>query len=120
KAWNVANYPVISLWQDWDTVLEVKDGIYNSPSCPFVYGGSNCVVTPAQWNSIVTLNRWHLVRMTLYPDKSVKCFIDGSLVSALPASSSSINPGRTSNWILRIGSFDGDIDEVRVSRATRD
>ncbi|RYD35883.1 MAG: hypothetical protein EOP86_07395, partial [Verrucomicrobiaceae bacterium] len=120
KAWNVANYQVVSLWQDWDTALEVKDGIYNSPSCPFVYGGSNCVVTPAQWNSVVTLNSWHLVRITLYSDKSVKCFIDGSLVSTLAASSSSINPGRASNWILKIGSFEGDIDEIRVSRATRD
>ncbi|MDB6132238.1 MAG: hypothetical protein JWM59_481, partial [Verrucomicrobiales bacterium] len=118
KAWNVANYPVISLWQDWDTVLEVKDGIYNSPSCPFVYGGSNCVVSPEHWSSLVSLNRWHRIRMTLYADSTVKCFIDGVLAGSGPAPA--FNPGRTSDWVLRLGSFEGDIDEARISRATRD
>ncbi|RYD26080.1 MAG: hypothetical protein EOP86_26470, partial [Verrucomicrobiaceae bacterium] len=128
KAWNVANYQVLSLWQDWDTALEVKDGMdtalevkdgmNNKPSCPFVYGGSNCVVSPEQWSSLVRLNRWHRIRMAFYPDRTVKCFIDGVLAGSMPAPT--FNPGRASDWVLRLGSFEGDIDEVRVSRATRD
>jgi hypothetical protein len=118
KGYAVNNFQVLSLFQNYDSVLEVKDGIWNIPKCPTVYGGNYKLLTNAQWDAGVSLNHWHLLRLTLYADKTVKCFIDGNLMATVTATSFAV--GRSNAWTLNLGNFDGDVDEVRVSRSTRE
>ncbi len=118
KGYGVGNSQIVSLFQNYDSLLELKDGIWNSPKSPTVYGGNYNLMTASQTSAAISLNHWHLLKLTLYPDRTVKCFIDGNPVASVMASGFSV--GRTMPWILTLGNFDGDLDEVRISRALRD
>jgi hypothetical protein len=116
KAYSVGNYPVVSLYQNYDACLEIEDGKWDAPPNPFMYGGSSTIVTAAQWASAVGVGTWHYLRMTLTSTGTVQCSVDGTLVSS---GTSTFNFTRTTPWTLSIGNMDGDIDELRVSNIVR-
>ncbi len=117
KAYSVANQNVISLFQNYDTSLVVQDGKWNSPAVPAVLAGALTPLTAAQWNSLVTLNTWHKLKLTLDATGQFTVYIDG--VQAATTSAAGMNFKRTTPWTLSLGNFDGDVDEVRVSNIVR-
>jgi hypothetical protein len=117
KAYNVSNYPIVELYQDYDSEVSVLDGIYNSPVNPSVIGSSGAtVVSATQWNNNVAKNVWHDLRITFDTAGLIICYIDGAQISSV---TSPFNYGRINNWTLTLGNFDGDIDEVRISNVIR-
>ncbi len=116
KAYGVANYPVVALYEAYDSCLEIEDGKWDSPGNPFMYGGPTTIVTSAQWNAAVSKGTWHSLKLTVAANGIAQCYVDGSLVAG---GTSNFNFTRTSNWTLTIGNMDGDIDELRVSNIVR-
>jgi hypothetical protein len=116
-AYGVGNYPVASLYQNWDTSLQIVDGKWTNPAAPTVQAGQNTILSSQQWNSLMTPNAWHKVKITLDATSQVTCWIDG--VEAATGSAPNMNSGRATPWILTLGNFDGDIAEVRVSNIVR-
>jgi hypothetical protein len=74
------------------------------------------MLSATDWNQLVTLNTWHAIKITLAANGTSQLYIDGTL-----AGSSNVSPnyGRTSNWTLHLGDFNGDLDEVRISNVVR-
>jgi hypothetical protein len=48
---------------------------------------------------------------------TTKAYIDGVLLGTSSNPPTSTQP--TANWLLTLGNFDGDIDEVRISKMLR-
>ena len=117
KAYSVGNYPIVSLAQDWDTRLGVLDRKWSAMRLPRVEGSRDVVLMDeAAWGSRVTLNAWHLLKITFETNGRASVYVDGVLVGSQTVS---MNVGRSGNWVLQLGNFDGDIDEVRVSNVAR-
>ena len=117
KAYGVANGPVVSLRQEWDNSLELRDGKWNSPAAPLAAAGNVIAANSAAWSSACTLGTWHLLKLTLSSSGSIQCRLDGNLVGTANAATFSGN--RTNAWIFTLGNFDGDLDEVRISNVVR-
>jgi hypothetical protein len=78
--------------------------------CPFVTG--------AQVKGALTLNTWHRFMITFNPaNNTTKAYIDGVLMGTSTIAPVSTRP--TADWVLTLGNFDGDIDEVRISKILR-
>ncbi len=73
------------------------------------------LVDAGLWESVVTLEEWHQLRIT-YSAGLAQVTIDGVLVGSAVVFPTN---GRTGDWSLILGNFDGDIDEVRVSTVVR-
>ena len=116
-AYGVGNYPVISLFQAWDTSLEIVDGKWTSPAAPMLEAGEDTILSSQQWNSLMTLNAWHQLKITLDARGAVTCWIDG--VEAATGSAANMYYGRATPWVFTLGNFNGDIDEVRISNIVR-
>ena len=117
KAYGVGNHPVIAMHQSWDTRLEVMDRTWNWSRSPGVEGGKNAVlVAPKVWKASVGPDAWHFLRITLDAEGRVEVYLDGILMGT---GTVSMNYGRFNAWVLTLGNFDGDIDEVRVSNVVR-
>ena len=115
KAYGIENEQILTLYQAWDSSLEVRDGKWNSPHVPTVRSGNTTVVTDDEWEQAVSLNQWHFLRIT-YENGQVNVYVDQALIST---STVLLNPGRTNDWALILGNFEGYIDEVRISNVIR-
>ncbi|GEM_PF-3226904 len=117
KAYSVGNYPIVSLAQDWDTRLGVLDRKWSAMRLPRVEGSRDVVLMgEATWRDRVTLNAWHVLKITFETSGRASVYVDGVLLGSQTVS---MNVGRSANWVLQLGNFDGDIDEVRVSNVAR-
>ena len=116
KAYSINNYPVVALYENYDSCLEIEDGKWDSPANPFMYAGPTTLVSAAQWKAAVSTGTWHSLKMTLAANGIAQCTVDGNLIAS---GSSNFNFTRTTNWTLTLGNMDGDVDEVRVSNIVR-
>lgn len=120
KAYNRANASLVCLYQDWDSQIQLYDPIYpasGEPIGPFVAGATtNEIVTASQWQNAVSLNAWHKLKITFAADGTASCYIDDNLVNTIVTS---ILAYRTTPWMIVLGNFDGDVDEVRISNVVR-
>jgi hypothetical protein len=62
----------------------------------------------------MALNTWHHIQITLDPSGGSQVRIDdapaGNLLSTAPSY------GGSQDWVLTLGNFDGEIDELRIGR----
>jgi len=120
KAYGVTNVFLIGLAQDYDAQLAWYDPIWpdsGQPIGPYVVGSSAAyVLTASQWQNAVSLNAWHKFKLTFAADGTTACYIDGNLVNSV---ATSILWWRPDPWVITLGNFDGDIDEVRISNVVR-
>jgi hypothetical protein len=108
---------LFELYQDFDTFWTVYTPGTSNPNNPQVYGPSGSIMLSAtDWNQLVTLNTWHAIKITVAANGTSQLYIDGTLAGT---SNVSPNYGRTSNWTLHLGDFNGDLDEVRISNILR-
>lgn len=115
RAYSVDNFQILGLTQAWDTGIMVQDGKWNDPKAPVVNaGGTTSLVSPSTWDAVVTRNAWHALRIAQDANGVVTVYIDG-----VPIGSATVqqNAGRSNDWTLTLGNFDGDIDELRIVRA---
>ena len=116
KAYSVADGPIVSLRQDWNTRLQLNDRTWSTPTGPRVEAGAGVVlVNEADWEANVALDAWHLLRMTFDLNGEAEVHVDGVL---LAAETIAMTVG-SQNWVFTLGNFDGDIDEVRISDVVR-
>ncbi len=116
-AYGVGNYPVISLYQDWDSCLQVEDGKWNNPTGPTVGAANSTILSSQQWASLMSLNAWHKLKVTFDAKGVVTCWIDGAQAGA--ATPVGMNYNRATPWTFTLGNFNGDIAEVRISKVVR-
>lgn len=116
KSYGVANAPVVSLRQEWDNSLELRDGKWNSPAAPVVAAGNVVAVTSAGWAATCAFNTWHHLKITVTSAGSIQCTLDGILIGSGTAAGWG---NRGNAWVLTLGNFDGDLDEVRISNIIR-
>lgn len=117
KAYGVGNYPLVSLHQWWDTCLEMKQLKWTTPKAPLATVGGNTVAGAAAWQAGVPLNTWHLLRLTMAADGTTTCSINDTVIGTVV--STGFLSGRTTPWTFTLGNFEGDLDEVRISRVVR-
>ena len=111
------NVPIITLRQDWDASMSINDRKWGTnPFGPEVVAGTLIFVDAQTWDALAAPNAWHRITLTYDGRQSVECLIDGVV-----AGSAVVYPNdtRTSDWLLTLGNFDGDIDDVRVSSVDR-
>ena len=108
---DTGSYPIISLAQSWDTRLELRDD--KSANNPRIWIGSRELVTSQTWATAAPLGAWHRLRLLVAGDGPAEIYLNERLIGAR---SSSMNYLLTSDWILTLGNFDGDIEQVRITR----
>jgi hypothetical protein len=116
KAWSVDNYPVISIYQSWDTSLEMYDGKWNSPGVPLVRSGGTTITSSATFAGAVRLGTWQHLRMVVQANGTAVTYLDGVVIGSTAVT---MNVGRSNGWTLTLGNISADIDEVRLSRIAR-
>lgn len=117
KAYSKGNYSLVSIYQWWDMNFELRDGIWNSPAEPLLGVSVEQLVRSATWKSLVPRNAWSHFKMTQSPAGEIKCYINGELIHT--ATITNLKYGRTTDWTMTVGNFDGDVDEVRISNIIR-
>lgn len=113
------DYFPISLYQDYDALMQVWDSVYGPPPPgPILRGPSDVVVTSgATWAANVQLNTWNFLQIVYdHTTGRMSNYVDGRLIGDQPVS---MNYTHTGDWTFSLGQFDGDIDEVRISKTFR-
>jgi transcriptional regulator CtsR len=122
KAYSVGHGAIIQLHQDWDAKFELMDPMWPQSGQPIGYPQVNgrewdVIVTATQWRDSVSFNAWHKFKLTFAADGMARCYIDDVQIGSLQTS---VNVARTTpSWTVKLGNFDGDIDEVRISNIVR-
>jgi uncharacterized repeat protein (TIGR03806 family) len=113
--WSVDNLPVISLYQEWNSHFILEDQKWGgNPRGPMIKSSNGNLLAAQAWANAAPLNEWHTVRIVFDGTNTVTASIDGTQLSsaALPPVT-----GRTNDWTLTLGNFNGDIDEVYITRS---
>jgi len=86
----------------------------NIPDAPELYANAAVLLTDSQWNQAVTLNTWHLIKITFDGNATTKVYIDAS---PTPLATSTCPPRYDAGnfWTVTLGNFVGDIDEVWIN-----
>lgn len=113
-AYGVDNVDLLGIWQNADTAFQINDRKWNSPAGPSVIMNGTTLVGSSAWQAAFSLNTWHVVTLTYdHTTGAITCYVDGDLVAS---ATDYANVSRTGNWVLTIGNFDGDIDEVILNK----
>jgi hypothetical protein len=116
RAWKTDGQFLVSLKQDPDTQWVLYYANNLTPDAPQLYANCCPMLSNAQMTGLLTLNTWHQLRVTFNTNGVSTAYIDGVLRTNVTFAP---NYGRTSNWTLTLGHFDGDIDEVHISNTVR-
>lgn len=114
-AYSIGDLPVIALHQEWDTHLQLEDSKWSSGPAFSANGGT--LADTQQWATSVTPNAWHRIQISFDGTHTIKLWIDGILTNTVELEP---NIDRSNDWTLTLGNFDGDLDEVHISRAAID
>ncbi|MEZ5323823.1 MAG: LamG-like jellyroll fold domain-containing protein [Verrucomicrobiales bacterium] len=75
------------------------------------------IVSNQVWADNVTLNQWHHIQILFDGTDQVQFYLDGSL---LGGATRQPHFQRNNAWVLELGHFDGDLDELRISSVVRE
>jgi hypothetical protein len=108
-----------ALRQDYNSQLTAYYQSGNSPNAPDFTANATVVLTPQDWNNNMTLNKWHHLRVVyklVGGNPQTTVYIDETYTKAGVSTPAHIY---SEDWVLYLGNFDGDIDEVRISSIDR-
>ena len=115
RAYKGDGQQILGLFQDFDTQWNVY--LYAAADlAPTGVANTNKFFSPTQWNQFVALNTWNQVRITFDTNGLTSLYLNGTLRGT---STTAPHYERLNSWILTLGNFDGDIDEVRISNIVR-
>jgi hypothetical protein len=116
--------PILQLSQDYYSYWTVQYA--PPPLSPLIEAsGGTSLLSTTNWPQYLPANTWHSVKITTQPSGSTELFIDGNAVGGSvstvysPHYNPSTSPPNDFNWVLTLGNFDGDIDELRISKIIR-
>ena len=91
---------------------------FDTPTAPQFYGPQGQrLIDAAHWSASVTTNTWHSLKVTVNgAGTTTMIYIDSQLFGPFTTNPSFVNGG---NWILTMGDFVGDFDEIRISNTIR-
>ncbi|MGI9239358.1 MAG: LamG-like jellyroll fold domain-containing protein, partial [Verrucomicrobiales bacterium] len=113
--YSIDNLPIIALHQDWDAHLQIEDSKWGSaPAGPRCFASGGTLADAQQWADAVAPNSWHHLRISYDGVGTIDLWIDGILINRITTPP---NIGRSDDWTLTLGNFDGDIDELLISRS---
>lgn len=113
KAFNRGNAKILSLEQSWNSYMELYEDMYQGP---FVKGGTTFSYSGAELKNALTVKQWHHLRISLDRNGYVVALNGSPLRTA--ASADLANWNSTSPVTLRLGDFDGWIDEVVIKSSS--
>jgi hypothetical protein len=116
RAWRTDGQFIISLKQDSDTQWVLYYDASVTPKAPQLYANCCPMLSNTNINELLTLNTWHQLKVTLSTGGVSSAYVDGVLRTNVMFTP---NYGRTTDWTLHLGDFDGDLDEVRISNVVR-
>ncbi|MEM6911243.1 MAG: glycoside hydrolase family 9 protein [Verrucomicrobiota bacterium] len=102
--------PLLSLEQSWDTSLKLHGDKWAGER---VYAGSNELVESALLQGHLRPGQWHHLEIAYDGGSLLSCHLDGQL---LASQTGTLNVGRSNDWSLILGHFDGDIGQVVLHR----
>ncbi|MCB1094028.1 MAG: DUF1929 domain-containing protein [Verrucomicrobiae bacterium] len=109
--WSVDNLPVLTFTQDWDSSLELRDKIWSSERAPNIRAGIYEIVTSTQWTTLAPIGQWSTLALSYDGVGTVECRINGAVAGSTAWQP---NLSRSNDWVLTLGNFDGDLDDVHV------
>ncbi|MEM7386292.1 MAG: Ig-like domain-containing protein, partial [Verrucomicrobiota bacterium] len=113
--YSIGNLPIVTIEQDFDSSLGLEDRKWaTNPKGPRIEANNIEVLSPADVQALAPPGQWHLLQISFDGEDRVRCWINGELVST---TTSSPNLGRIQDWLLTLGNFDGDIDEVLIRQS---
>lgn len=107
---------ILRLFQWWDSSLGFIQDKWLRPEKPSLLAGGNTIYTNSDWGAHITPGVWHTLKLTRFATDMINLEIDGTLVVSKLAPTQA---GRTNDWLLEIGNFAGEIDELRISNIER-
>lgn len=111
--WSVENVPVLFLRQEWDTQIGLIDRKWGTPKGAHIRANKEELLSVSDTSAVLTPDQWHHLQFSFDGQSTVRVFVDGNLISSVEAPP---HPSRTNPWVLTLGNFDGDIDEVLLKR----
>lgn len=84
---------------------------------PDVYVSYTNVMSTATWQSMVSPNTWHQIRITIDTNQTTTVYVDNSTNKIVTTVPDWQNNG--ADWTLTLGNFVGELDEVRISDIDR-
>lgn len=110
---SVDSVPILAFYQDYDSGYALLDQKWGAdPKGPVVGAHNSDVVSAANWAAAAPIGQWSQLRITFDGGSALNCYVNGALVGSL---NKAPNVTRVTDWLLSLGNFDGDVDEVRIS-----
>ena len=111
KGWSIGNLPIVDLAQEWDNHFSLRDRKWGSnPFGPNLSANASQVLTAQEIESLLAPNQWHLLQISYDGSNGeITVRIDGTIAAT---ATDFLTTSRTNDWLLTLGNFDGDIDEV--------
>jgi hypothetical protein len=115
---------VLALRQEYNSQLNLYYASGQNPDAPKFYvnnAGAGPVLSNSEWSSHITPNAWHNIRFVYKGtggNATTTVYIDGNFTKG-PISTPVVATYDLIDWILYLGNFDGDIDEIRISKGDR-
>ena len=109
KAYNRDVAPILSLNETWNAYVELIEDKYAGP---FIKGGTTLSFTKPELTAALTAKTWHHLSMAITKSAYV-IKLNGQVVASIP-STDLANWGRAQTVTLKMGNFDGWIDEIAV------
>ena len=110
-AWGVDTLDVVALHQEWDSSLSLNQDKWDSNRAPVLKSGNVTLVTSQEWKDLVPEGLWSTVSVTYDGVGIVECRINGAVVASTAWTT---NSSRKNDWLLTLGNFNGDIDNVVI------
>jgi Immunoglobulin domain/Bacterial Ig domain/Fibronectin type III domain/Immunoglobulin I-set domain len=109
---------ILTLDQDYDSFFRlIQQGMWDLPA----YGNSSAngvtLLSPSQFQALAPTGKWFHMAMVYDGVSSVTVYMNGRPVAGPVLAPP--NVGRNGAWTVKMGNFDGYIDEVRLSKVAR-
>ena len=108
-----SNGPIFNLYQTWDSQLGIQQDMWIQPCCPFIKADSLTLLDNNGWGNLIQIGTWQLLSISRDVNGIYTVAINGR---SIPCTTQTTNSyGKTNDWTLTLGNFDGYIDEVRIT-----
>jgi hypothetical protein len=118
KSYSIGDYDLISAYQNYDSYFRYAQGIWDLPANGSFDSSQAVLVDALPAHSLIKLGEWYHIAMVFDGTNNVSVYINGVLAGG-PANNPP-NFGESLPFVITLGSFDGYIDEVRLSSVARD
>lgn len=107
---------LIELEQSYDTHFRLRKDTGADPIVPTIGVAGTDLLDETNMALHFKFGVWQKMRITFDSSSTTRGYIDGQLIATITVDP---NIGRSNDWTLSLGNFDGCIDELRLSNTVR-